>query len=78
MMNIVNFMIMAMVMVLLMMKIIIIMKKCSKSRRCVRGVGGGQIGLPPPHTYCDEDNLDYNDYDDSLDAPLMRMSMICK
>ena len=44
-MNIVNFMIMAMVMVLLMMKIIIIMKKCSKSRRCVRGVGGGQIGL---------------------------------
>ena len=43
MMNIVNFMIMAMVMVLLMMKIIIIMKKCSKSRRCVRGVGGGQI-----------------------------------
>ena len=32
----------------------------------------------PPHTYCDEDNLDYNDYDDSLDAPLMRMSMICK
>ena len=79
-MNIVNFMIMAMVMVLLMMKIIIIMKKCSKSRRCVRDVGGGQIGLPPPtpHTYCDEDNLDYNDYDDSLDAPLMRMSMICK
>ena len=76
-MNIVNFMILAMVMVLLMMKIIIIMKKCSKSRRCVRGVGGGQIG-PPPHTYCDEDNLDYNDYDDSLDAPLMRMSMICK
>ena len=47
-MNIVNFMIMAMVMVLLMVKIIIIMKKCSKSRRCVRGVGGGQIGLPPP------------------------------
>ena len=32
----------------------------------------------PPHTYCDEDDLDYNDYDDSLDAPLMRMSMICK
>ena len=32
----------------------------------------------PPHTYCDEDNLDFNDYDDSLDAPLMRMSMICK
>ena len=29
----------------------------------------------PPHTYCDEDN---GDYDDSLDAPLMRMSMICK
>ena len=77
-MNIVNFMIMAMVMVLLMMKIIIIMKKCSKSRCCVRGVEGVQIGLPPPHTYCDEDNLDYNDYDDSLDAPLMRMSMICK
>ena len=76
-MNIVNFMIMVMVMVLLMMKIIIFMKKCSKSRRCVRGVGGGQIGLPP-NTYCDEDNLDYNDYDDSLDAPLMRMSMICK
>ena len=49
MMNIVNFMIMAMVMVLLMMKIIIIMKKCSKSRRCVRGVGGGQIGLPPQY-----------------------------
>ena len=48
MMNIVNFMILAMVMVLLMMKIIIIMKKCSKSRRCVRGVGGGQIGLPHP------------------------------
>ena len=80
-MNIVNFMIMAMVMALLMMKIIIIMKKCSKSRRCVRGVGGGQIGLshpPHPHAYRDEDNLDYNDYDDSLDAPLMRMSMICK
>ena len=33
---------------------------------------------PPPHAYRDEDNLDYNDYDDSLDAPLMRMSMICK
>ena len=50
MMNIVNFMIMAMVMVLLMMKIIIIMKKCSKSRRCVGGVGGGQIGLfSPPY-----------------------------
>ena len=32
-MNIVNFMIMAMVMVLLMMKIIIIMKKCSKSKK---------------------------------------------
>ena len=77
-MNIVNFMIMAMVMVLLMMKIIIIMKKCSKSRRCVKGVGGCQIGPPPPHAYRDEDNLDYNDYDDSLDAPLMRMSMICK
>ena len=50
MMNIVNFMIMAMVMVLLMVKIIIIMKKCSKSRRCVRGVGGGQIGLSHPPT----------------------------
>ena len=33
---------------------------------------------PLPHAYRDEDNLDYNDYDDSLDAPLMRMSMICK
>ena len=30
------------------------------------------------HTYCDEDNLDYNDYDDSLDTPLMRISIICK
>ena len=51
MMNIVNFMIMAMVMILLMMKIIIIMKKCSKSRRCVGGVGGGQIHLNPFSSY---------------------------
>ena len=51
MMNIVNFMIMAMVMILMMVIIIIIiMKKCSKSRRCVGGVGGGQIGLfSPPY-----------------------------
>ena len=33
---------------------------------------------PDRSSSCDEDNLDYNDYDDSLDAPLMRMSMICK
>ena len=32
----------------------------------------------PPHNYCVCDNLDYNDYDDSLGAPLMKMSMICK
>ena len=36
------------------------------------------LSPPHPHAYRDEDNLDYNDYDDSLDAPLMRMSMICK
>ena len=39
---------------------------------------GDGDSLVDDDTYCDEDNLDYNDYDDSLDAPLMRMSMICK